>query len=288
MSAICPLNGRGVLVTRPSGQAERLCQLVIAAGGEPIAFPTLEIRAATQPERARQLLAEPWDLLLFVSRNAVEYGVALFPPELRARVAAEQQAGGGEQQAAGAQRQASDAMRQVAGVERPLFGAVGRATAAALREQGLTSDLVPERGFDSEALLALPALTQVAGKRALIVRGEGGRPLLGETLRKRGAEVAFAEVYRRAIPDIDVSAELAAWRERLGFVTATSDEVLGNLLAMLGPANRAWLLAMPLVVISERGGATAMQLGFRRVAVAKETSDEGIVEALCRLAMSLG
>ena len=301
MSAICPLNGRGVLVTRPTGQAERLCQLVRAAGGEPIAFPTLEICAATQPEQARQQLAEPWDLMLFVSRNAVEYGVALFPPALRARLAAEPQAGGGEQhvagadrqaggtkqQVAGADRQAGGTQQQAAGADRPLFGAVGRATAAALREQGLAPDLVPERGFDSEALLALPALTQVAGKRALIVRGEGGRPLLGETLSKRGAEVAFAEVYRRAVPEVDVSAELATWRERLGFVTATSDEVLRNLLELLGPTNRAWLLAMPLVVISDRGGASAMQLGFRRVAVAKEASDEGIVEALCRLAMSL-
>jgi uroporphyrinogen-III synthase len=274
MNALCPLKGRGVLVTRPTGQAERLCQRITEAGGEPIAFPTLEIRAATDPEQARHLLAESWDLLLFVSRNAVEYGVALFPPELRARLAAEQHA--------------EEAQQPAAGTQRPLFGAVGRATAAALREQGLAPDLVPERGFDSEALLALPALTEVAGKRALIVRGEGGRPLLGETLSKRGAEVAFAEVYRRAVPAVDVSAELAAWRERLGFVTATSDEVLRNLLEMLGPANRAWLLAMPLVVISERGGATAMQLGFRRVAVAEETSDEGIVEALCRLAMSLG
>lgn len=281
MNTLCPLKGRGVLVTRPTGQAERLCQLVSEAGGEPIAFPTLEIRAATDPERARHLLAEPWDLLLFVSRNAVEYGVALFPPELRARLAAEQHAEDARRQAAGTKQQA-------AGAQRPLFGAVGRATAAALREQGLAPDLVPERGFDSEALLALPALTEVAGKRALIVRGEGGRPLLGETLSERGAEVAFAEVYRRAVPAVDVSAELTTWRERLGFVTATSDEVLRNLLEMLGPANHAWLLAMPLVVISERGGATAMQLGFRRVAVAKETSDEGIVEALCRLAMSLG
>ncbi|WP_462320761.1 uroporphyrinogen-III synthase [Halochromatium sp.] len=263
MSATCPLNGRGVLVTRPSAQAARLCQLVREAGGEPIEFPTLEIRAASHPEQARRRLAESWDIILFVSRNAVEYGVELFPPELLARLSSSGP---------------SQGLR---------LGAVGRATAAALKERGLAPDLVPEHGFDSEALLALPALIQVAGKRALIVRGEGGRPLLGETLHQRGAEVAFAEVYRRALPDVDVSAALADWRERLGFVTATSDEVLQNLLEMIGPEHQAWLLAMPLVVISDRGGATAMQRGFRRVAVAAETSDEGIVDALCRLAMSL-
>lgn len=265
MTRPCPLNGRAVLVTRPAGQAERLCQLIHEAGGEPIAFPTLEIRAASDPEQARQLLAERWDIMLFVSRNAVKYGVALFPPAWRPEPGSE---------------------RGVASLSRPLIGAVGRATAAALQEQGQAPELVPARGFDSEALLALPALTQVTGKRVLIVRGEGGRPMLGETLRERGAEVAFAEVYRRTLPDVDISAELSAWRERLAFVTATSDEVLHNLLQMIGTADKAWLLSTPLVVISDRGGATAMQLGFRRVAVAEETSDEGLIDALCRLAMS--
>ena len=287
MSATCPLQGRGVLVTRPSAQAERLCQLIRNAGGEPIAFPTLEIQAANHPEQARQRLAEPWDLMLFVSRNAVDYGVALLQPDLLARLSGKLPPRELTDQEPTDQEQPAQ-QQPTAGVGRPLLGAVGRATAAALSELGLAPDLVPERGFDSEALLALPALTQVAGKRVLIVRGEGGRPLLGETLHERGAKVAFAEVYRRALPAVDVSTELEAWQERLGFLTATSDEVLQNLLKMIGSEHQAWLLSMPLVVISDRGGATAMQLGFRRVAVAEETSDEGIIDALCRLAMSLG
>jgi uroporphyrinogen-III synthase len=291
MSSICPLKGRGVLVTRPAGQAERLCQLIADAGGEPVAFPTLEIRSSADPEAARALLAERWDLMLFVSRNAVDYGVELFPADLHARLsAARQRAAGsdiGSEASSEAGSETGSETRSETGAEaRPLLGAVGRATAAALRAQGLEPDLVPARGFDSESLLALPELTQVSGKRALILRGDGGRPLLGETLRERGAEVAFAEVYRRVIPDIDVSTELSAWRERLGFITVSSDEVLHNLIEMLGPSHRAWLLSMPLVVISDRGGATAMQIGFRRVAVAEETSDEGILEALCRLALS--
>jgi uroporphyrinogen-III synthase len=266
-------------VTRPAGQAERLCQLIADAGGEPVAFPTLEIRSSADPEAARALLAERWELMLFVSRNAVDYGVELFPADLQARLSA------ARQRAAGSDI-GSETRSETGAEARPLLGAVGRATAAALRAQGLEPDLVPARGFDSESLLALPELTQVSGKRALILRGDGGRPLLGETLRERGAEVAFAEVYRRVIPDIDVSTELPAWRERLGFITVSSDEVLHNLIEMLGPSHRAWLLSMPLVVISDRGGATAMQIGFRRVAVAEETSDEGILEALCRLALS--
>lgn len=253
MSASCRLGGAGVLITRPAAQAETLSQLVLAADGRPIAFPTIEILPACDLDGARARLAESWDLILFVSRNAVEYGCALRPPH---------------------------------GFGDALVGAVGRATAAALQDVGVPTQLVPASGFDSESLLALPALTDVAGRRVLIVRGEGGRPLLGDTLAGRGAEVEYAEVYRRSLPAVEIGPQLSQWRAEVGFVTATSDVVLNNLMQMLGEAGRAWLLETPLVVISERGAAGAMQLGFRTVAVADEASDAGIIEALCRLALA--
>jgi uroporphyrinogen-III synthase len=242
-----------VLVTRPAVQAESLCRLVSAAGGRPIAFPTIEILPACDIDSARARLAESWDLILFVSRNAVEHGCALAPP---------------------------------GGFGMALIGAVGRATAAALEEAGLPPQLVPVSGFDSESLLALPELTGVAGKRVLIVRGEGGRALLGDTLVVRGADVHYAEVYRRSVPAVEIGPQLSQWRSEVGYVTATSDEVLNNLMRLVGDAGRDWLLETPLVVISERGAAGAMQLGFRTVAVADEASDAGIVDALCRLAWS--
>lgn len=258
MNGPCKLGGRGVLVTRPAGQSAGLCELIASAGGVPIAFPTIEIRPLSD-DSTRARLNEPWDLMLFVSRNAVELALKLMasPPTA------------------------------ASGNGRPQIGAVGRATAAALRAHGMAPDLVPDQGFDSEALLALPALTAVAGRRVLIVRGVGGRPLLGETLIERGAHVAYAEVYRRALPETDINALIPEWQRQLGFITATSDEVLHNLCAMVSRDYRQWLHATPLVVMSDRGGGTAMQLGFRTVAVAEGASDEGILEALCRLAMNL-
>src|SRR5580765_2883109 len=44
-----PLQGRGIVVTRPAGQAERLAALVSAAGGHPLLFPAIEIEPL--PER---------------------------------------------------------------------------------------------------------------------------------------------------------------------------------------------------------------------------------------------
>ena len=65
--------------------------------------------------------------------------------------------------------------------------AVGQGTAKELGNFGVTGVVVPALRFDSEALLDLPLLRQVNGKRVVIFRGDRGRELLAENLRKRGA-----------------------------------------------------------------------------------------------------
>jgi uroporphyrinogen-III synthase len=249
--APCDLAGRGVLVTRPAAQAEGLCRLIAAAGGRALRLPTIEIEPPADPAAATTLLAQRWDVVIFISRNAVDGALALAPEALRS---------------SGAK-----------------LAAVGRATAGAMDQAGLPPTLVPGAGFDSEALLALPALDAVAGQRVLIVRGEGGRALLGETLAARGAEVRYAEVYRRAAATVDVAALLPAWREELHLLTATSDAVLDNLLALLPPAAQPWLKGLPLAVLGPRNAETARSRGFAQVAVAPDTSDHGMLRALCTL-----
>lgn len=249
MNSPRPLSGVGVLVTRPAAQAEGLCHLIEAAGGRAIRFPAIEIQPAGDAQALRGRLAEPWDLLVFVSRNAVEHAQALFP--------------GG---------------RLPHG---PRLAAVGRATAEALSRAGRPAGLVPAGRFDSESLLALPELADVRGWRVLILRGEGGRALLGETLAVRGAEVAYAEVYRRVLPSLPVEGLRARWRAEVAVAMATSDEVLQNLVRLLGSAGRSLLLATPLVVVSERTKTLAHELGFARVRVAERADDEAILAACC-------
>lgn len=244
------LKGVGVLVTRPTAQAEGLCRLIEHAGGRAIRFPAIAIQPVEDPGPARHLLAQSWDLILFISRNAVEQSLPLFPM----------------------------ARLPVQG----LLAAVGRATSHALTAAGRTPDLMPEGRFDSESLLGLPQLADLKGKRVLIVRGLGGRTLLGDTLIERGAELAHAEVYHRRLPDADPAALLASWEKRVQLVTATSGEVLDNLLKLLGPEGRALLLATPLVVVSARTAQSATRLGFARVELAERAADEAIVAALRR------
>ena len=78
------------------------------------------------------------------------------------------------------------------------YFAVGEKTAQALRAQGLSAQVAS--GMTSEALLNLPALTEVWGQKILICRGRGGLPKLGENLHQRGARVRYLELYERLMP----------------------------------------------------------------------------------------
>ncbi len=115
--------------------------------------------------------------------------------------------------------------------------APGPGTAAALVAAGLDDVRIPATTFDSEGLLALPELADVAGKRIVIFRGNGGREFLGDTLRARGASVDHVGCYRREIPQGGAGGLAEALREgRAQALTLTSSEGLDNLVALLDPA----------------------------------------------------
>src|SRR3990167_7545431 len=112
---------------------------------------------------------------------------------------------------------------------------VGQGSAKALHELGIAEVIAPAEHFDSEGLLALPELQNVAGWRVLILRGDGGRELLGDTLRARGATVEYAACYRRSKPQQDIAALIDAVPDAL---TVTSSEALDHLWQMLGDTRR--------------------------------------------------
>lgn len=151
------LAGASVLQTRPQHQSAEISAAIEQAGGRVLAFPVIDIVATNNPDRAAVQAA---DIVIFVSRNAVDHGLDLAGPRCQ-------------------------------------LGAIGDATASAIRAAGRAVTIVPANGFDSEALLQEPELQDVAGKRIQIVRGDGGRELLRETLQSRGAEVTATTVYER-------------------------------------------------------------------------------------------
>lgn len=246
-----PLSGVGVLVTRPAGQAAGLAQRLRDLGAAPLLFPALAILPPQDPAAlARRIDAlDAYDLAIFVSPTAAQQGIAAVT-------------------------------RQRPWPESLPVAAIGNGTAEALRAAGIDVALAPEDGADSEHLLAHPALAQLAGKKVLILRGTGGRELLAETLAARGAQVDYAECYRRALPAADPAPVLRAWSEgRLQAVTVFSGETLDNLVTLLGEAGRNLLRALPLFAPHPRIAEHARALGVT-TAVATAPGESGLVAGL--------
>ncbi|MDH4286763.1 MAG: uroporphyrinogen-III synthase [Gallionella sp.] len=241
------LAGLKILVTRPRDQAAWLAQRIEQAGGTPLLFPLLEIAPAEDTKTLHEQVSRlaQFDLAIFISPNAVRYGIAAI---------------------------------RAAGTVSPLMkiATVGQGSAKALRELGITGAIAPTERFDSEGLLALPELQDVAGWRVMIFRGDGGRELLGDTLKARGASVEYAACYRRSKPQWDATALQNAAPDA---ITVTSSEALGYLWQMLDDARRASVRALPLFAPHPRIAELAHQQGWQQVRLT-EAGDEGLLSAL--------
>jgi len=124
-------------------------------------------------------------------------------------------------------------------------------------------------------------LQQVSGKRVVIFRGVGGRELLAETLRERGAEVDYAECYRRVQPQTDTRAVEQEWSNgKIDLVVVTSGEGLQNLFNMLSNKGKQLLAHTPIITVSERTLLAAQVLGLEDVMVTMDAGDQAIIEKL--------
>ena len=242
------LDGEGILITRPARQAAGLARQIAAVGGTPLVFPAIVILPSPDPhalERAQREI-ERYDFAVFVSANAVEYGVG-------------------------------DARAWPSHV---LAFAPGPGTAAALAAVGITNVRVPTTTMDSEGLLALPELTDVTGKRVLIFRGGGGRELLAESLQSRGARVDVVDCYARARPQASAVGLAEALHEgRIDATTLTSSEGADNLWAVLDSPAWSDLTAVPAFVPHVRIADRARALGIANVIVTAP-ADAGLIAAL--------
>ena len=244
-----PLIGRGILITRPAHQAATLAQGIRDAGGKPVLFPALEIRAIENASLSALIdRLQDFHIAIFISPNAVQFGVR------------------------------SVLARRAFPATLECF-ALGSGTARGLMSQGFHNVIQPA-GQDSEALLALPQLQNVAGKRVVIFRGVGGRELLAESLRLRGAQLEYAECYRRVRPDADATPLLARWATgEVHAVTITSAETLHNLAALLGEAGAGLLRTTPVFAPHEKIAEAARRFGIHQV-IATAGGDAGLLQGL--------
>jgi uroporphyrinogen-III synthase len=231
-------------------------------GAQVLSFPVIDIQPLTPGDSQRHLARTiaGYDILLFVSRNAVDgafrfIDAADLPPGIR-------------------------------------LGVIGTATRTALRQAladspvDVDDSLVAGEPYNSEALLQALAEHSVAGKRVLIFRGQQGRNLLGDELRRRGAVVEYVEVYRRALPVAGADAfNQLVTRGLPTLVILTSTEGMQNLLELVDAQAAQALCRIPWLLISERMRESAMKLGHNAaVLIAANASDEGIRQTICEWA----
>jgi uroporphyrinogen-III synthase len=255
------LAGKTILVTRPAGRADDLTIAIEAAGGSVRHIPLLElvpldrVADAEQWLHTRECVAHlgRYERVIAVSVNAVDYGLDWImrnwqervPPQIR-------------------------------------WYGIGAATVAALA--GWNIDAQGAADMTSEALLALPELQQVKGEQFLILRGVGGRETLAQTLRARGAEVDYAECYRRRRPQLDTVQQTALWQPPADAVCVNSGETLANLWEYLPEPARRLYHRVPLLVPGERVAQQARALGFERVVVAANAGTAATLAALSGIA----
>lgn len=268
MESDTSLSGLSVLLTRPARQAAGITGIIEAHGGRVSHLPLIEIEAIEEGpdfERIKSaiLALDNYAAAIFVSTNAATIGMGWIDrywPQLPAGLEAY---------------------------------AVGPGTGNLLKAFSWSVHY-PETGITSEDLLALPGLRDVRGKRIALFRGQGGRELLATTLRERGAQVDYIEIYRRLVPHYPPDQVLQQLHDDgVNVVVTTSQQILEALLTLAANGDSSWdnandallslLRQLPVMVPSQRVRELAQAAGIKQVIDAGGADDETVMRALLQL-----
>ena len=198
-----PLFGQRVVVTRTRTQASELSRRLGELGAEVLEIPTIRI----EPPGEKQPLVEAiaglngYDWVVFTSPNGVR---RFFEHFFRG----------------------FDDIRDVGGVR---IGAIGPATASALREFHLHVDLTPERYLAAEIARALTAHESMENRRVLLLRAEVANPELPKLLEEAGAIVDDVACYQTVAETEDRNGAAARMMaEGAEWITFTSRSTVEN------------------------------------------------------------
>jgi len=252
---------RRVIITRPVAQARVWQAQLAAAGMDAVVAPVMCIEPVALPEEKQALKNvildfNNFNLAIFVSQNAVRYGVQWLDkywPQLPLGIK---------------------------------YYAVGERTERLLAAELPIEPIRPvtdgsgHNGMTSETLLQRLLPCVEPGIKVLIFRGCGGRAYLGDQLAERGCQVAYAELYHRRLPR-DATEKLAFLSlQQNDILCVHSGESLKNLVECLKVLALPNWPEMTLLVPSARVATEAKKLGFKKIHQAENASDQAMSLAL--------
>ena len=231
------LNKLRILNTRPKKQGQALSHLIHQLGGIAYDVPTLEIKESNTDWIEALPNLTSVDYAIFISANAVEY---CFKALHKNKYAWPQQ------------------IKVIP---------IGQATAKILQQYQIKIDNIPLVS-DSEHLLSLMSFYPLQHKKVLLFKGEGGRTLIEEGLKKEQVSLSIFNVYQRTMPFIDTQYINSLWQnDAVDIILLTSEQSIHNLFKLFGPEAHTWLQSKPCLVLSERLAQTASLLGMKTIKI---------------------
>ena len=244
-----------VLITRPEMKGKQLAKQLHSLAIPYCRCALFDYQASASSSKIKKAISTA-DMLIFVSVAAVTYCHARFP---------------------------------LTNLNNQRVFAIGDATKQALLTLGIKQVFSPSnQQANSEGLLKLPELLNISHNNIIVFRGNGGRELIANTLKQRGAVVSYVESYQRVWRTLpkDIGQQ---WRaQQINCIVVTSNDILLALVKCLSSrsnsADNFWHSRCLWVVASERIALTAKALGLKQVINSQSANTEKLCSTLCNIA----
>lgn len=242
-----------VLITRPDERGKQLQEMLNKAGIATIHLPFFSITPGRElnelPNKINSLKAG--DYVVLVSKSVVQYAnQTLMDTGFRWR---------------------SDLH----------YFAVGQGTAECFSSECEQPMIYPFGEENSEGLLKLPPMQQLAGKTVLLLRGNRGRELFSEQVKARGATLEVIECYQREPISYDNEEQTdLCKRAGINAVVVTSVEILTALMDFVPKSEHNWIKSCQLITVSRRIANLATWYGFEKIVIAPRADNATLLQAL--------
>lgn len=244
-----------VLITRPDERGQHLVNMLAERGIFAIHQPLFRLEAGRELPLLPAVLTRlnPQDYIFAVSKHAISY--------------------------------AHNALKEVGFHWRSdlHYFSVGQASANYFASHSEQAVRYPIKFENSEGLLELPEMQNLAGKNIIILRANTGRDYFLEQATERGASVQCLECYQRIGLTENISEQLSLCkRAGIDTIVSTSAEMLQALVEQTASTDHEWLFNCRLLVVSPRMAYFAQKFGWnkKQIQIAAKADNHSLFNAL--------